>query len=106
VSGTQDQKVMAIARSFSNSNFEQEDPSADEIVDEKTRFEMYYPPFEGAIEAGIKSVMCSPNKVNGLFACENDELLNGDLRDKLGFDGFVTSDWGAAKSVSLEQGLD
>ena len=31
-------------------------------------------------------------KVNGTFACDNGALLNGDLRGKLGFRGFVMSD--------------
>lgn len=35
----------------------------DEIVDERTRFEIYYPPFAGAVAAGVGSVMCSYNKV-------------------------------------------
>lgn len=50
--------------------------------------------------------MCSKAKVNGEYACENDELINGDLRDKLGFDGFVMSDWGATRSLSFDKGLD
>ncbi len=32
-------------------------------ADERTRFEMYYLPFIGAIEAGVGSMMCSYNKV-------------------------------------------
>jgi beta-glucosidase len=43
-----------------------------ENVDERTRFEMYYPPFEGAIEAGVGSVMCSYNLINGEHACQSN----------------------------------
>ena len=67
---------------------------------------MYYPPFEAAIKAGVGAVMCSYNKVNGVWACENDELLNKHLRGLLGFKGYVMSDWGATHSVSIPQGLD
>ena len=42
-----------------------------EDVNERTMFEMYYPPFEGAIQAGVGSIMCSYNKINGTYACEN-----------------------------------
>jgi len=45
------------------------------------------------------SVMCSYNKVNGDFACENAELLNGVLKTDFGFRGFVMSDWGAMHST-------
>ena len=69
VNGIHSQGVMAVARSFSNDNFNQDFYIADQIIDEKTRFEMYYPPFEGAIEANIQSIMCSKAKVNGEYAC-------------------------------------
>jgi hypothetical protein len=38
------------------------------MVDDRTRFEMYYPPFKGAVEAGVGSAMCSYNKINGILA--------------------------------------
>ena len=39
--------------------------------------------------------MCSYNKINHIWSCENHETLTTDLRDRLGFKGFVMSDWGA-----------
>jgi beta-glucosidase len=50
------------------------------VIDERTQFELYYPPFEGAIEAGVASVMCSYNLVNGKHSCANENILNTDLR--------------------------
>jgi beta-glucosidase len=51
--------------------------------------------------------MCSYNKVNGAWACENKSILVTDLRERLGFEGFVMSDWGATHSVDdIEKGLD
>ena len=97
---------MANAKHFVNNNQETDRTSIDEHVDERTRFEMYYPPFEGAIEAGVGSFMCSYNLVNGIYSCENNSTLNTDLRERLGFKGYVMSDWGAAHSVSIEQGLE
>lgn len=52
--------------------------------------------------------MCSYNKINGTYACENDETLNTILKGELNFQGFVQSDWGATHSgtKSANAGLD
>lgn len=97
---------MANAKHYALNNQEYDRFTVDEHVDERTRFEMYYPPFEGAIEAGVGSVMCSYNKINGNWSCENNSTLNTDLRERLGFKGYVMSDWGATHSVSIAQGLE
>jgi beta-glucosidase len=56
--------------------------------------------FQLAIERGNPgSVMCSYNKVNGDFACENEWLLNRVLKTDFAFPGFVMSDWGAMHST-------
>ena len=75
-------------------------------VDERTQYELYYPPFEGAIEADVGSVMCSYNRIRGTYSCENPETLQRDLKDRLGYKGWVMSDWGATHSMSLAAGLD
>ena len=65
--------------------------------------------FEIALkESDAGAVMCSYNLVNGVYACENDYLLNQVLRKEWGFKGFVVSDWGATHSTipSVEAGLD
>jgi beta-glucosidase len=77
-------------------------------VDERTLHEIYLWPFARSIEAGVGSVMCSYNKVNGTYSCENDYLLNTVLKGELGFKGFVQSDWSATMSTvpSANHGLD
>ncbi|AIT81763.1 glycoside hydrolase family 3 C-terminal domain-containing protein [Novosphingobium pentaromativorans] len=64
--------------------------------------------FQFALEIGNPgSVMCSYNRINGEFACENDFLLNHVLRDDWGFKGWVMSDWGAVHSTeAIMKGLD
>lgn len=65
--------------------------------------------FEIAIERGRPgSVMCSYNKVNGDWACENDFLLNQVLKRDWGYKGWVMSDWGAVHSTvkAINAGLD
>ena len=83
--------------------------SVDAIVDERTLREIYLPHFEAAVkEAGVGSVMCSYNRVNGQYACENRHLLAEILRRDWGFKGYVLADYGAAKNPrdSLINGLD
>jgi beta-glucosidase len=54
------------------------------------------------------AVMCSYNRVNGNYACENPYLLNEVLKRDWGFKGFVLSDWGGTHSTekSSAAGLD
>lgn len=106
ISGIQGQGVVANAKHWINNNQETDRGSVDEEVDERTQFELYYPPFEGAIAAGVGSVMCSYNRVRGVYSCENAETLQRDLKDRLGFKGWVMSDWGATHSLSVKAGLD
>jgi len=106
IQAIQSQGVVANAKHWVNNNQETNRDSVSENVDERTRFEMYYPPFEGAIKANVGSMMCSYNKINHVYSCENNETLMTDLKTRLGFQGYVMSDWGATHSVSIEQGLD
>jgi beta-glucosidase len=102
VRGIQSQGVMAQAKhyiAFEGAN--------DVQLDAQTLHEIYAAPFAAVVDAGVASIMCSYNKVNGQFACGNAVLLNGLLRGELGFQGFVTSDWGATHAAEfLNAGLD
>jgi beta-glucosidase len=65
--------------------------------------------FEIAIERGKPgSIMCSYNRVNGDFSCENDWILNKVLKGDWGFKGYVMSDWGGTHSTvkAAMNGLD
>jgi beta-glucosidase len=62
-------------------------------IDDRTLHELYAWPFGDAVKAGVASVMCSYNMVNNSYACGNSKLMNGILKDELGFQGFVMSDW-------------
>lgn len=52
--------------------------------------------------------MCSYNRLNNSYACDNSKLLNGHLKGEMGFQGFVVTDWGAQMSgmASALAGLD
>lgn len=80
-----------------------------EVIDERTLHEIYDPPFQAAVQQGrAGAVMCAYPKVNGTFSCENPELLTTDLRTDWGFDGFITSDFGATHSTapSIDAGMN
>lgn len=70
--------------------------------------ELYLWPYSDAVRAGVTSAMCSYNRINGTYACENDHALNGLLKTELGFPGYIMTDWGAQHSTveSALAGLD
>ncbi|KAF2116750.1 glycosyl hydrolase family 3 N terminal domain-containing protein [Lophiotrema nucula] len=77
-------------------------------IDDRTLHEVYAWPFADSVRAGVASIMCSYNQVNNSYACQNSKLMNGVLKDELGFQGFVQSDWLAQRSgvASALAGLD
>ncbi|KAF8160393.1 beta glucosidase [Mycena galopus ATCC 62051] len=64
-------------------------------IDDKTLHEVYLWPFAEAVKAGVGAVMCSYNLINQTQACQNSKLLNGVMKEELGFQGFIMSDWAA-----------
>ena len=77
-------------------------------LDDQTMHELYLWPFADAVRAGAASVMCSYNQVNNSHACQNSYILNHLLKNELGFQGFVMSDWTGTYSgvSSILAGLD
>lgn len=54
-------------------------------IDDRTMHELYLWPFADAVKAGTASIMCSYNRVNQTYGCQNSKTLNGLLKDELGF---------------------
>jgi len=103
IRGIQSQHVMSQAKHF----IVFDTAGSDVWIDDQTLHEVYLAPFEAAIQAGVSSVMCSYNHINGPHACGNVSTLTQILRTELGFKGFVTSDWGATHSAEfMNAGLD
>src|SRR5271154_1202840 len=77
-------------------------------IDDRAMHEVYAWPFAESVRAGVVSVMCSYQMVNNSYASANSKLMNGILKDELGFQGFVQSDWLAQRSgvASALAGLD
>ncbi|HEV2395763.1 MAG TPA: glycoside hydrolase family 3 N-terminal domain-containing protein [Candidatus Sulfotelmatobacter sp.] len=103
IRGIQAQGVMAQAKHYVGYDSDANNVS----IDPQTLHEIYVAPFVDAVDAGVSSIMCSYNKLNGTYACGKREILVDILRKELGFKGFVTSDWGATHAPSfINQGLD
>ena len=79
--------------------------TADEIT--QTIHETYLWPFANAVRAGTASIMCSYQRINGSYGCQNSNTLNGLLKKELGFQGYVMSDRAAVHAgvASIEAGL-
>lgn len=107
VRGIQSQGVIANAKHYVNNEIEERRDTVSADVDERTRFEIYYPVFQAAVDAGVLSVMCSYNRINDVHACQNPETLRH-LKEVMGFNGWVMSDWLATHSTadSVLAGLD
>ena len=108
VKGIQDSGAIACAKHYIANEQEHFRETISTNVDDKTMHEMYLWPFADAVKAGLGSIMCSYNRVNNSYACQNSKMLNGVLKDELGFQGFVMSDWQAQHSgvSSAVAGLD
>jgi len=109
IKGVQSQGVVATVKHFAGNNQETERMSVSAEVDARALHEIYLPAFEAAVkQAGVWAVMCSYNRVNGVYACENPGLLEQTLRRDWGFRGLVMSDWGATHSgtPAMRAGLD
>lgn len=96
IRGAEGEGVGTSLKHFAVNNQETLRMSVSAEVDERALHELYLRPFEIAVKEGAPStVMCSYNRINGVYASENRMLLTRILREQWGFDGLVMSDWGA-----------
>jgi Glycosyl hydrolase family 3 N terminal domain/Glycosyl hydrolase family 3 C-terminal domain len=94
VRGIQSEGTIGEPKHYLANNQESDRNSVNERIDERTLREIYLPAFEAAVkQGGAGAVMCAKNQINGSYACEHDELLQGVLKDEWGFRGFVVSDF-------------
>ncbi|WP_064316962.1 beta-glucosidase [Cellulosimicrobium sp. I38E] len=112
VRGLQDQGVAACVKHYVANDSETQRTSYVSHVDPRVLREVYLAPFEDAVAAGAWSVMAAYNQVDdGVESgpmTGHRHLLTDVLKDELGFDGAVVSDWVATHTTELSAngGLD
>ncbi len=109
IKGVQSKNIGTSIKHFLANNQEYRRMTSSSQVDERTLREIYLTAFEGAVKSQKPwTVMCSYNKINGVYASENPTYLTDVLRKEWGFDGYVISDWGAVNDrvAGIKAGMD
>ena len=109
IQGLQENGAAASLKHFACNSQETKRFSSDSVLDMRTLRELYLPAFEIAVkEAAPKTVMCSYNKINGVYSSDNKALLTDILRKEWGFRGVVVTDWGAMhdRTAGFRAGCD
>ncbi|KAG6828183.1 hypothetical protein H0H92_008842 [Tricholoma furcatifolium] len=105
--GMQSAGVQACAKHLINNEQEYDRTQESSDVDDRTEHEIYAHPFMKSVMAGVASMMCSYNLINGTYACENDKIMNDIIKREFGFQGYIMSDWQATHStIGAITGLD
>ncbi|HEX3990404.1 MAG TPA: glycoside hydrolase family 3 C-terminal domain-containing protein [Acetobacteraceae bacterium] len=109
IEGTQSEHVIGDIKHYAFNDQESGRNSVNITIDRRAARESDLLAFEIGVEHGHPAaVMCSYNRVNGDFACENKWLLTEVLKKDWEFPGFVLSDWGGTHSTERASaaGLD
>ncbi len=109
VAGIQGRGVGTSLKHFAVNNQEADRLRVSAEVDERSLREIYLAGFEHVVRTAQPwTVMCSYNRINGVYASQDPWLLTEVLRDEWGFDGLVVSDWGAVDDpvAAVAAGLD
>jgi beta-glucosidase len=96
----QDQGVIADIKHYAINAQETDRMGVSSNLDQRSMRELDLLAFEiGIRDSGVGTVMCAYNRVNEVYSCESDYLLNQVLKKDWGFKGWVMSDWGATHST-------
>jgi beta-glucosidase len=107
--GIQNQYVIAGVKHYALNDQETGRTQANSLIDDRSARESDLLAFEIALNnSNAQMVMCAYSLVNSVYNCQNSDLLNVFLKEDMGFNGFVLSDWYATQSsvASAVGGLD
>ncbi|KAK2002988.1 glycosyl hydrolase family 3 N terminal domain-containing protein [Colletotrichum falcatum] len=108
VTGMQSAGVQATAKHYIANEQELNRETISSQVGDRALHELYLWPFAEAVKSNVASAMCSYNKVNGTWSCENDMVMKKLLKQELGFPGYIMTDWYATTGTvsGANAGLD
>jgi beta-glucosidase len=107
VQGVQGEGLIATLKHFAMNDFENARMQTSIAIDEQTLRQLELPAFEKGVRARAGAVMCAYSRVNDVYSCSNELLMQQILRGQFGFQGWVLSDFGATHRLSdLAHGLD
>ncbi len=110
VVGMSETGVLPTLKHFLANNTDYRRRTSNSVVDDRALHEIYLPAFQAGIDAGARCVMTSYNQVNGEYAGQSYDVITRLLRDEMGFDGLVMTDWNsvtnAAKVIQSGQDLE
>jgi beta-glucosidase len=108
VRGVQSKNVGACPKHFALNSQEGYRMICDSVADERAFYEIYTKAFRRVVQENPAMIMCSYNKIDGIYASQNKRLLDDVLRKEFGYPGVVVSDWTAVdeRSQALKATLD
>ena len=109
IKGVQSNGVATSVKHFALNNQEEFRHTSNVIVDDRTLYEIYLPPFKAAVQEGDSwTIMGAYDKYKNQYASQNEYLLNKILKGERGYKGVVVSDWGAVNNTeqAIHNGLD
>lgn len=100
INGIQTNGVGTSIKHYAANNQETDRKTVDEIISERALREIYLRAFQIALKRSEPwTLMSSYNKINGIYAAENEDLITNVLRGEWGFKGLVVTDWHAGKHI-------
>jgi beta-glucosidase len=92
--------IIACAKHFAGYGFAESGKEYNTVdVSNETLYNIIFPPFQAAVDTGVRTFMNSFNQLNGIPATGNSFLQREILKKSWGFEGFVVSDWGSIKEL-------